>query len=49
MQNGREKEIWKVFRTALDEYAKLINQRGEKQFTPLYPVFFAWAKKFKLE
>lgn len=38
MDSHTEEEIWQLIKSSLDLYAKQVNQRGEKEFTPIYPV-----------
>jgi hypothetical protein len=38
LDSHSEEEIWQLIKNSLDLYANQVNQRGEKEFTPIYPV-----------
>jgi hypothetical protein len=38
MDKHSEEEIWNIIKSALDTYASQVNSRGEKEFSPIYPV-----------
>ena len=41
MDKHTEEEIWHLIKSTLESYASQVNARGEKEFTPVYPVMMA--------
>eukprot|EP01117_Protostelium_nocturnum_P020411 TRINITY_DN9165_c0_g1_i2.p1 TRINITY_DN9165_c0_g1~~TRINITY_DN9165_c0_g1_i2.p1 ORF type:complete len:748 (-),score=194.71 TRINITY_DN9165_c0_g1_i2:48-2291(-) len=38
MDQHTENQIWNLLKECLDSYASQVNAKGEKQFTPIYPI-----------
>lgn len=41
MDKHNEEEIWVIIKKALEKYASQVDARGEKEFTPVYPVILS--------
>lgn len=45
LDSARNSDLFTVIQNSLETYAKLVNARGEKQYTPIYPIIMDLAPK----
>lgn len=41
MDDHSEEDIWKRIKASLDAYAQLVKARGDKEFSPIYPLMMS--------
>lgn len=46
LDHHSEAEVVGLIRQTLDNYAKYVNSKGEKQYTPVYPIMLHYISKF---
>ena len=48
LHSHSDQQIWTLMRESLDAYAKLVNQRGDREFTVVYPIIIAVAERLHI-